>query len=74
MMRPEISAKVTRFIGFASGNGAAVPLLESAIRNNVIVYPVNRTKQIPRWLHLHWWISAAIVVGAVTFMSFVISQ
>jgi putrescine transport system substrate-binding protein len=39
MMRPEISAEVTSFIGFASGNAAAVPLLEPAIRNNVIVYP-----------------------------------
>jgi putrescine transport system substrate-binding protein len=39
MMRPEISAEVTRFIGFASGNGAAVSLLEPEIRNNVIVYP-----------------------------------
>jgi putrescine transport system substrate-binding protein len=39
VMRPEISAEVTRFIGFASGNSAAVPLLEPAVRNNVIVYP-----------------------------------
>jgi putrescine transport system substrate-binding protein len=39
MMRPEISAEVTRFIGFASGNIAAVSLLEPAVRNNVIVYP-----------------------------------
>jgi len=39
MMRPEISAEVTRFIGFASGNAAAVPLLEPAVRDNPIVYP-----------------------------------
>ncbi len=39
VMRPEISAEVTRFIGFASGNGAALPLLEPAVRNNVIIYP-----------------------------------
>jgi putrescine transport system substrate-binding protein len=39
VMRPEISAEVTRFIGFASGNSAALPLLDSAVRNNVIVYP-----------------------------------
>jgi len=39
MMRPDISAEVTRFIGFASGNVAAVSLLEPAVRNNVIVYP-----------------------------------
>jgi putrescine transport system substrate-binding protein len=39
MMRPEISAEVTRFIGFASGNSAAVPLLEPEVRDNAIVYP-----------------------------------
>jgi len=39
MMRPEISAEVTRFIGFASGNAAAVPLLTPAVRDNAIVYP-----------------------------------
>ena len=39
MMRPEISAEVTRTIGFASGNAAAVPLLEPAMRENPIVYP-----------------------------------
>jgi putrescine transport system substrate-binding protein len=38
-MRPEVSAEVTRFIGFASGNAAAVPLLEPAVRDNTIVYP-----------------------------------
>jgi putrescine transport system substrate-binding protein len=39
MMRPEISASVTRFIGFATANAAAVPLLEPAVRGNVIIYP-----------------------------------
>jgi putrescine transport system substrate-binding protein len=39
MMRPEISAEVTRFIGFASGNAAALPHLDPAIRSNIIVYP-----------------------------------
>jgi len=39
MMRPEISAEVTAFIGFASGNSAAVPLLDPALQNNRIVYP-----------------------------------
>jgi putrescine transport system substrate-binding protein len=38
-MRPEISASVTRFIGFATANAAAVPLLEPAVRNNVLIYP-----------------------------------
>ncbi len=39
MMRPEISAEVTRFIGFASGNAAALPYLDPATRANSIVYP-----------------------------------
>jgi putrescine transport system substrate-binding protein len=39
VMRPEISASVTRFIGFASANAGAVPLLETSVRANAIVYP-----------------------------------
>jgi len=39
VMRPEISASVTRFIGFATGNAAAMPLLEPAVRDNTIIYP-----------------------------------
>ena len=39
VMRPEISASVTRCIGFATANAAAVPLLEPAVRGNAIVYP-----------------------------------
>jgi putrescine transport system substrate-binding protein len=43
-MRPEISASVTRFIGFATANAAAVPLLEPAIRSNAIIYPPPATR------------------------------
>jgi len=39
VMQPEISASVTRFIGFATGNAAALPFLEPAIRNNTLIYP-----------------------------------
>lgn len=38
-MRPKISASVTRFIGFATANAAALPLLEPAIRSNTTIYP-----------------------------------
>ena len=38
-MRPEISAAVTRFIGFATANAAAMPLLEPAVRDNGVIYP-----------------------------------
>src|ERR1700722_8671862 len=39
MMRPEISAEVTGFIGFASGNAAALAYLNPSTRANSIVYP-----------------------------------
>jgi len=39
VMRPEISASVTRYIGFATANAAALPLLEPAVRSNTIIYP-----------------------------------
>jgi putrescine transport system substrate-binding protein len=45
VMRPEISASVTRSIGFATGNAAALPLLEPAVRNNTIIYPPAATRQ-----------------------------
>src|SRR3984957_3153802 len=45
VMRPEISASVTRFIGFATGNAAALPLLEPAVRNNTIIYPPAATRE-----------------------------
>jgi putrescine transport system substrate-binding protein len=38
-MRPEESAAVTRFIGFATANAAALPLLEPAVRDNGVIYP-----------------------------------
>lgn len=40
VMRPEASASVTRFIGFATANSAALPFLEPTVRNNTIIYPV----------------------------------
>lgn len=39
VMRPDISAAVTRDIGFATGNGAAVALLPAEVRNNPAVFP-----------------------------------
>jgi putrescine transport system substrate-binding protein len=45
VMRPEISAAVTQFIGFASGNAAALPLLPAAVRGNQAVYPPAEVRQ-----------------------------
>jgi putrescine transport system substrate-binding protein len=39
IMRPDVSAAVVRDIGFGAGNGAAVALLEPAVRNNPAVFP-----------------------------------
>src|SRR3984957_9363424 len=39
VMRPEVSASVTRFIGFATANAAALPFLEPSIRSNTLIYP-----------------------------------
>src|ERR1700680_1195713 len=39
VMRPEISASVTRFIGFATANAAVGPLLAPAACGNTLIYP-----------------------------------
>ena len=38
-MRPEIAAEAAAYIGFASGNAAAIPLLEASMRSNPSIYP-----------------------------------
>jgi putrescine transport system substrate-binding protein len=45
VMRPEISASVTRFIGFATANAAALPFLEPSIRSNTLIYPPPAIRQ-----------------------------
>jgi putrescine transport system substrate-binding protein len=45
VMRPEISADVTRYIGFASANLAALPLLPATVRGNAAVYPPPEVRQ-----------------------------
>ena len=38
-MRPEIAAEAAAYIGFASGNAAAIPLLDPSMRDNPAIYP-----------------------------------
>ncbi len=38
-MRPEIAAEAAAYIGFASGNAAAIPLLDESMRDNPAIYP-----------------------------------
>jgi len=45
VMRPAISASVTRFIGFATANAAAMPLLEPEVSNNTVIYPPAETRE-----------------------------
>jgi spermidine/putrescine-binding protein len=44
-MRPAVSASVTRYIGFATANAAALPLLEPAVRDNTIIYPPPKVRE-----------------------------
>ena len=39
LMRPDVAARATDFIGFPSGNKAAIPLVADAIREDSRVYP-----------------------------------
>jgi len=51
VMRPEISADVTRYTGLASANAAAIALLPAAVRGNLAVYPppdVRERFELPR--------------------------
>jgi putrescine transport system substrate-binding protein len=45
VLRPEVAARVTRYIGFASGNAAAIALLPAEVRDNPIVYPKADVRQ-----------------------------
>ncbi len=45
VMRPEASASVTRFIGFATANAAALPFLEPAVRDNTVIYPPAKVRE-----------------------------
>lgn len=38
-LRPEVAAEAAAYIGFASGNAAAIPLLEASMRDNPAIYP-----------------------------------
>ena len=45
VLRPDVAAGVTRYIGFASGNAAAIALLPPEVRDNPIVYPKAEVRQ-----------------------------
>ena len=45
MVRPEIQAKISNFVAYASGFPAAEPLLDEAIRTNPTIYPSDEVRE-----------------------------
>jgi putrescine transport system substrate-binding protein len=43
MMKPEVAAANSNFVHYATGNAAAVPLLDPAVRDDHGVYPSAET-------------------------------
>lgn len=39
LMRPEVIAKVSNYVSYASGNAASLPMVDEALRNNPNIYP-----------------------------------
>lgn len=39
MMRPEVAAKNTNYVNFASNNAAALPLIDDSVKNDASIYP-----------------------------------
>ena len=44
LMKPDVIAKVSNFVSYASGNKASIPLVDAAIRNNPNIYPTDEMK------------------------------
>jgi len=44
MMKPEVAAKNSNFVNYATGNGASLPMVDEAVRNDPGVYPPAEVK------------------------------
>ncbi|MFC3913358.1 extracellular solute-binding protein [Pseudaeromonas sharmana] len=44
LMKPDVIAKVSNYVSYASGNKASLPLVDEAIRNNPNIYPTDEMK------------------------------
>ena len=53
MMRPEVAAANSNFVHYANGNGASLPMIDPAVRNDPGVYPPKETmdKLFPNLAH-----------------------
>ena len=44
MMKPEVAAKNSNFVNYATGNAASLPLVDESVRNDPGVYPPAEVK------------------------------
>ena len=44
LMEPDVIAKISNFVSYASGNKASLPQVDAAIRNNPNIYPTDEMK------------------------------
>ena len=44
LMKPDVIAKISNFVSYASGNKASLPQVDAAIRNNPNIYPTDEMK------------------------------
>ena len=45
LMKPDVIAKISNYVSYASGNKASLPLVDAAIRNNPNIYPTDEMKR-----------------------------
>ncbi len=44
MMRPEVAAKNSNYVNYASNNSAALPMIDDTVKNDVSIYPTAEVK------------------------------
>ncbi len=44
LMRPEVIAKISNYVSYASGNAASLPMVDEVLRNNPNIYPPEELK------------------------------
>lgn len=44
LMKPDVMAKISNYVSYASGNKASIPMVDAEIRNNPNIYPTDEMK------------------------------
>jgi len=44
MMRPDVAAKNSNYVNYASNNSAALPMIDDSVKNDVSIYPTAEVK------------------------------